>query len=209
MQNCTSYSLAPRPTMPRIRQRRPNTDPPKSDAKPLIDIPEEEQWRLINESGVLHKINSNQRPSESTDSEYSLMDEILDTNMIIIPFCSILLLMDILIHNQYGRHASFKELFDSMSSRGPILALFIFYIHRHKRSRSIQLFLFILSCAAGTRLMYLIALGSWLVNMRQCPPLATIWIYTALELDLVPTVVSLTVTASFVWWKGLQRYLFS
>ncbi|KAJ3894583.1 hypothetical protein GG344DRAFT_40646 [Lentinula edodes] len=207
--------------MPRIRQRRPNTDPPKSDAKPLIDIPEEEQWRLINESGVLHKINSNQRPSESTDSEYSLMDEILDTNMIIIPFCSILLLMDILIHNQYGRHASFKELFDSMSSRGPskhlassLRDLFnhhcssstvcISLIHRHKRSRSIQLFLFILSCAAGTRLMYLIALGSWL-----CPPLATIWIYTALELDLVPTVISLTVTASFVWWKGLQRYLFS
>ncbi|KAJ3811923.1 hypothetical protein EV368DRAFT_34211 [Lentinula lateritia] len=198
--------------MPRIRQRKPNTDPPETDVKPLIDIPEEEQWRLINESGVLHKINSNQRPSESADSEYSLMDEILDTNMIIIPFCSILLLMDILIHNQYGRHASFKELFDSMSSRGPSKHLAFslrdllnhLFTLQHKRSRSIQLFLFILSCAAGMRLMYLIALGSWL-----CPPLATIWIYTALELDLVPTVISLMVTASFVWWKGLQRYLFS
>ncbi|KAJ4466507.1 hypothetical protein J3R30DRAFT_3586965 [Lentinula aciculospora] len=195
--------------MPRIRQRKPNLDPPISETKPLLDIPEDEQWRLINESGVLQQINSDQRPSESKDSEYSLMDEILDTSMIIIPFCSILLLMDILIHNQYGRHASFKELFDGMSSRGPILALFIFYIHRHKRSRRIQIFLFLLSCIAGTRLMYLIALGSWLVNMRQCPPLATIWIYTALELDLGPTVISLMLTAFFVWWKGLQKYLFS
>ncbi|KAJ3987208.1 hypothetical protein F5890DRAFT_1571850 [Lentinula detonsa] len=198
--------------MPRIRQRKPEAKLPKSDDTPLIDIPEEEQWRLINESGVLHKISSDQRQSESTDSEYTLMDEILDTSMIIIPFCSLLILMDILIHNQYGRHASFKELFDGMKSRGPsigVLALFIFYVHRHKRSSEIQTFLFLLSCAAGTRLMYLIALGSWLVNMRQCPPLATIWIYTVLELDLGPTVISLMVTACFVWWKGLQKYLLS
>ncbi|KAJ3817088.1 hypothetical protein F5880DRAFT_121368 [Lentinula raphanica] len=104
-----------------IRQRKPNPEPPKSDATPLIDIPEDEQWRLINESGVLHKISSDEAP---TDSEYTSMDEILDTSMIIIPFCSLLLLMDILIHNQYGRQASFKELFHGTSSRGPILALF-------------------------------------------------------------------------------------
>ncbi|KAJ3999524.1 hypothetical protein F5050DRAFT_1564943 [Lentinula boryana] len=190
--------------MPRIRQRKPEAKPPNSDDTPLIDIPEEEQWRLINDTGVLHKISSDQQQSESTDSEYTLMDEILDTSMIIIPFCSLLILMDILIHNQYGRHASFKELFDGMKSRGPILALFIFYVHRHKRSSEIQTFLFLLSCAAGTRLMYLIALGSWL-----SPPLATIWIYTVLELDLGPTVISLMVTACFVWWKGLQKYLLS
>ncbi|KAJ3971263.1 hypothetical protein EV361DRAFT_230160 [Lentinula raphanica] len=197
--------------MARIRQRKPNPEPPKSDATPLIDIPEDEQWRLINESGVLHKISSDERRSDltPTDSEYTLMDEILDTSMIIIPFCSLLLLMDILIHNQYGRQASLKELFDGMSSRGPILALFIFYVHRHKRSQEIQSFLFFLSCATGTRLMYIIALGSWTVNMRQCPPLATVWVYTALELDLLPTVISLMMTALFVWWKGLQKYLFS
>ncbi|KAJ3724777.1 hypothetical protein C8R42DRAFT_764594 [Lentinula raphanica] len=114
--------------MARIRQRKPNPEPPKSDATPLIDIPEDEQWRLINESGVLHKRSSDERRSELMlmDSEYTSMDEILDTSMIIITLLLstpthgyVQLGQKSLIHNQYGRQASFKELFDGMSSRGP------------------------------------------------------------------------------------------
>ncbi|KIK65353.1 hypothetical protein GYMLUDRAFT_38801 [Collybiopsis luxurians FD-317 M1] len=196
--------------MPRkIRERKASTLP-ESDTKPLIDIPEDEQWRLINETGVLHKI-SEQTPTSAVNSDpspYPLVDEILDTSLFIIPFCSLLLLMEILVHNQYNRHATYGALLERMSTGGPILALFIFFIHRHKRSRRVQIFLFVLSCVVGPRLMYLIARGSWLVNMRQCPPLATIWVYTALELDLGPCVVSLGVTGAYVWWNGFQKYMF-
>jgi hypothetical protein len=38
----------------------------------------------------------------------------------------------------------------------------------------------------------------------QCPPLVTVWIYTILQLDLGPAVLSLCTVASFVWWKGLE-----
>ncbi|KAF9075927.1 hypothetical protein BDP27DRAFT_1314738 [Rhodocollybia butyracea] len=198
--------------MPRMRLRKPSKETPSSDTKPLVEISEDEQWRLINESGVLNKV-SDQSPSNTTahaedPSPYPLVDEILDTSMWIMPFCSILLIMEVLIHTQYGRHATSKELVDRLCSGGPILALFIFFIHRHKRNRNVQIFLFLLSCVVGTRLVYLIARGSWLVNMRQCPPLATIWIYATVELNLGSAVASLLVTGSFVWWKGLQKYLF-
>jgi len=38
----------------------------------------------------------------------------------------------------------------------------------------------------------------------QCPPLATIWVYTVLQLDLGPAVLNLVVVGIFVWLKGLK-----
>jgi hypothetical protein len=38
----------------------------------------------------------------------------------------------------------------------------------------------------------------------QCPPLATVWVYTIVQLDLVPAVVGLAVVASWVKWQGLR-----
>jgi len=67
-----------------------------------------------------------------------------------------------------------------------------------------QYFLFVLSCIVGSRLIYQYNRASWLVNMKQCPPLVTVWIYTILQLDLGPAVLSLCTVASFVWWKGLE-----
>lgn len=85
-----------------------------------------------------------------------------------------------------------------------------------------QLFLFALSILVGTRMLYLINWGSWLVNMRQvyhccvggsityasqCPALATIWVYTVVQLDLLPAVVALSAVGGYVWWKDLRILL--
>jgi len=92
---------------------------------------------------------------------------------------------------------------------------------RYKHHRRMQYFLFILSCVVGSRLIYQYKRASWLVNMKQvihqspnlhvvlnihfqCPPLVTVWIYTILQLDLGPAVLSLFTVASFVWWKGIE-----
>jgi len=67
-----------------------------------------------------------------------------------------------------------------------------------------QAFLFALSLVIGPRMLWLVSRGSWLVNMRQCPPLATIWVYTIVQLDLLLSVVSLAIVAGWVKWTGLK-----
>jgi hypothetical protein len=89
-----------------------------------------------------------------------------------------------------------------------------------------QLLLFIISIAVGSRMIYQFNHASWLVNMRQvscsclervrrtatansylclqCPPLATIWIYTIIQLELIPAFLNLVVVGGFVWWKNLK-----
>jgi hypothetical protein len=71
--------------------------------KPLIDITEDEQWRLINQSGILQNPALVQESRvESTvvdveEEEFSLCDEIFNAVMLIMPFSSLLLLMEMCV----------------------------------------------------------------------------------------------------------------
>lgn len=41
---------------------------------------------------------------------------------------------------------------------------------------------------------------------EQCPPLATIWVYTIVQLDLGPAVLGLLGVGAWTWWKGLVLF---
>jgi hypothetical protein len=93
--------------------------------------------------------------------------------------------------------------------------------NRYKRTRWLQASLFVLSVVSGTRMIYLVNYGNWLVNMQQvrcffyapntivnkrlqCPPLGTIWVYTILQLDLGPAVLALSAVGFWVWRTGAR-----
>ncbi|KAK0230832.1 hypothetical protein IW262DRAFT_1340754 [Armillaria fumosa] len=182
----------------------------KIPSKPLIQLSEEEQWRLINESGVLHQVAaadgapSSEGIKQRKEADSPLAEEIFDAVVLIIPFTFLLVMMEILIHQQYGKVATLKILTDKLISGVPILSVFIFYTTRYKSHRTMQFIFFVIANVVGPRMVYLLSRGSWLVNMKQCPPLATIWVYTIFQLDLGPAVLNLALVVAYVWWKGLK-----
>jgi len=123
---------------------------------------------------------------------------------LIIPFCFLLLIMEILAFQQYHRPATFDELRDKMITGVPILSIFIFYTNRYKRRREMQTFLFALSIACGIRMVHVVNVASWLVVMQQCPPLATLWIYTVVQLNLFPAVLGLMIVGTWMKWKNYR-----
>lgn len=125
------------------------------------------------------------------------------TTTLLIPFTFCLVLMDVLIHQQYGQQARLADIGDRLLSGVPILALFIFYTTRHKHTRLGQLALFAASLFAGPRMLWTLGYKSYLVNIQQCPPLATIWIYTIIQLDLGPAVANLVLVGGWAWWTEL------
>jgi len=133
-----------------------------------------------------------------------LADEIFNAVLLIVPFSFLLLMMEILIHFQYGKRPSLQALVDRMAPGIPILSIFIFYTTRYKAHRRTQMLLFALSTIVGSRMIYLLNVGSWLVNMRQCPALATAWVYAIVQLDLGPAVLSLITVGCYVWWRELH-----
>ena len=83
-----------------------NISLPAKPANPLIKITEDEQWRLINQSGILQNraLVEESTGVESTvdveEDNISLCDEIFNAVMLIIPFSSLLLLMEMYVsHN--------------------------------------------------------------------------------------------------------------
>ena len=61
-----------------------------TSGKPFIEIPEEETWRIIQQTGIL-EVAKNQREVEEG---ISLGDEIFNAVLLIIPFSSLLLLIE-------------------------------------------------------------------------------------------------------------------
>ncbi|KAF8741139.1 hypothetical protein AX14_005735 [Amanita brunnescens Koide BX004] len=188
-----------------VRRRGNKTPAPAQKGNEKLDIPDDEQWRLINESGLLKKLDA-ASPELSTEEpdEISLGDEVFDAALLVIPFSFLLLMMDILIHYQYAKEPNFRVLGERMLTRVPILSVFIFYTARYKQHRRMQILLFALAVLAGCRMLFIIGQKSWLINMRQCPPLATLWIYAIVQLELGPAAMSLVTVGGFVWLKGLR-----
>ena len=86
---------------------------PKPD-KPLIDITEDEQWRLINQSGILRNPALVQESRvESTvdveDEENFLGDEIFNAVLLIIPFSSLLLLMEMYVSHSLSHLCNISD----------------------------------------------------------------------------------------------------
>ncbi|KIM46271.1 hypothetical protein M413DRAFT_441352 [Hebeloma cylindrosporum] len=185
-------------------------------SKPLVEISDDETWRFVKQSGILDSQAATLespsvmtlRPGETMPEILAevtpLSDEIFNAILLIMPFSAVLLLMEILIRHQYGKTASFEAIMDRMIPSVPILSLFIFYTTRYKQDRRMQALLFVISFTVGSRMIFLLNNASWLVNMKQCPPLATLWIYTVVQLDLAPAVLSLLAIAAFVKWKDLK-----
>jgi len=189
--------------------RRRTAAKSKAQSSNNAEIPEDEQWRLIRESGLLQQIpqeTQQETPVETDDDdeENSIFDEIFSAILLIIPFSFLLIMMEILVHQQYGQPTSLKNMFDRLLSGVPLLSLFIFYSNRYKSHRRMKFMLFLLSLAAGPRLIYVVNKASWITNMKQSPPLATLWVYTIVQLDLGPAVLSLCLIGVWYWWSGFK-----
>ncbi|EJD01340.1 uncharacterized protein FOMMEDRAFT_30051 [Fomitiporia mediterranea MF3/22] len=191
----------------------------QTQAPQIEDIPESEQWRIIEETGVLKKVPREWRESGGSsvlkeregeanpedDEPFSpLCNEIFNAIFFAIPFSTLYITMDVMAHRQYSQPITTLGLLEKIVWGIPFLFAFIFYTLRHKADRRTQALLFFLSIACGARLIYIVNWESWRVVVNQCAPLGTIWVYTVAQLNLIPAVAALAVVAAYVKWKELK-----
>ncbi|KAK0469931.1 uncharacterized protein EV420DRAFT_1497560 [Desarmillaria tabescens] len=166
-------------------------------------LSKEEKWRLMQESDH-PQVPDGPGVDEIEEQDSPLAEEIFNAITMIVPFSFLLLMMEILIRHQYGKHPGLDVLVERMVSNVPILALLIFYTMRYKEHRRLQIGLFLASVGIGCRVTYLLSRGSLYVNIRQIPPLCTLWIYAIVQLELGPALLNLATVAAYVWWNSLK-----
>ncbi|KAG9125626.1 hypothetical protein FRC07_006840 [Ceratobasidium sp. 392] len=170
----------------------PLAKPPTPDV-----ISEEEQWRLINDTGILQRAKEEQ-PVDA------LADSILNTAILAIPLSFLYILLDILVQQQYAQQPTILQELGRIIANVPIISILVHYTNKHKSKPVTQMMLFLAAILSGPRMIWLVNKGNWLAVSRQAPPLGTIWIYTIVQLNLVPAVASLAIVfgcAKLMNWK--------
>ena len=62
-----------------------------------VKLTEEEQWRLINESGVLERLSRTGHDDSEVEKRGPLPDEIFNATLLIIPFSFLLLMFEMCV----------------------------------------------------------------------------------------------------------------
>ncbi|KAF8760921.1 GAL4-like Zn(II)2Cys6 (or C6 zinc) binuclear cluster DNA-binding domain [Rhizoctonia solani] len=150
---------------------------PLSRPSELGEIPHDEQMRLINETGILGRL-----PAKDEEKLSPLVDSILDTTIMAIPLGTLYIVLDLLVQQQYAQQPTIKEEVGRVVTNVPT--------NKYKATPLAQLMLFLTAILAGPRMIWLVNKGSWLHVTRQAPPLGTIWIYTIIQLNLMPAVAT-------------------
>lgn len=99
----------------------------------------------------------------------------------------------------------------------PALYILTFLVSRPPSRRILphslwQSLLFVACIGSGTTLIHISATSSYLAVMSNAPGIATLWIWTVVQLDLIPAVLGLLGVAlavflrgegdSVIWWRS-------
>jgi len=186
---------------------RKNAKSTKKSPSNQPEISEEEQWRIINETGLLKQMKTSPPTAQVQEQvETPFAEEILNAMLLIAPFTFLLVMMDVVVHQQYAQKADLKVIVERLVSALPILSIFIYYTNKHKGNWRAKYLFFALSLAVGPRLVWVVNRAAWGVVMQQSPPLSVLWIYTIYQMDLGPAVLSLVFVGAWFLQSGLKFF---
>ncbi|CZT52594.1 uncharacterized protein RSE6_13943 [Rhynchosporium secalis] len=124
--------------------------------------------------------------------------------------------LDVLISHQYGADSIvWRDICWRTVQAFPVIFLLIYLFHQHpSRSPVIpplspkllhlthQILFFIGSVTAGCYLIYITNEHGYYAVMKTSPPLGCLWVWSVIELDLVPAVGSLLWCVVWLKWGG-------
>lgn len=97
----------------------------------------------------------------------------------------------------------------------PVFAPLFYVLHPHGSNPTLvpglpahwqhplrQFVFFVTSVCAGCYLIYISNTYSYLAVMKQSPPVGCLWIWSVMELDLLPAVTSVACAGTYLRWNG-------
>ncbi|GAB5591877.1 hypothetical protein Unana1_06777 [Umbelopsis nana] len=194
--------------MPTIRSRKQDKKEPlinQIPKSPQDDISDTDKWRIIEQSGVLKKINTaGTKANEGEDVQTTTIDYALQAVFLAIPFSLLFATFEVTVQVQYHEPWSFPQMGWRMVHVLPALVPLIYVTNRYKALRPIQALMAVASVVVGAFLLYTVHKSPSMGQMLRAPGLATIWIYLIVQLDLTPAVATLAIVGVYYYY-GLRQ----
>ncbi|KAJ3036818.1 hypothetical protein HDV00_002371 [Rhizophlyctis rosea] len=196
------------------KKRTTDSKPTSSSSEPLVDLSnEEDQWRIINETGILHKVAENDSKTKRGNKKRSQPEEYEDIPPLFLSILFALPLtvlhggLDYLVHVQYdyADHFNITRVLSRQLPLFPILITFIYFTSKYKFHWLAQSLFTVASAASGTYLVYVTKEDQTFGGMLKTPGLAILWIYSVIQMNLALAIVSLAGTFLYYhkeWFEG-------
>ncbi|KAG0245862.1 hypothetical protein B0O80DRAFT_495851 [Mortierella sp. GBAus27b] len=178
-----------------------------SDSSDIDDIPDPEKWRIITESGILEQANARENRSmahRNQEIEEADRDYLFEGIFFSIPTACLFIVMDILVHRQYGETYSGPDVISKLVKVFPAIFIMVYFSNKHKSSKFVQAIMFVVSTICGCYFLHTMYRSPALGIMLRAPGIITILVYCIVQLNLLPAVVSLALCGLYYQFGNVK-----
>ncbi|KAI0143514.1 hypothetical protein GGR57DRAFT_347578 [Xylariaceae sp. FL1272] len=206
-----------------IKLAQPDRSAPSE--KTLLDIAQE---RKLFEQADAHPTNQRKARQTTGDDETDPDDEnlsptaerILDSLLWSVSLGMLHFTLDVLVHNQYAQSFSFIDVAIRAWKAFAVFFVLFYVLHSHPSSPNLlpglplpfqsplrQAIFLVASTICGCYLIHITTSYGYIAIMKQSPPIACIWVWSVIELNLSLAVVSLAIIGGFFLQGGYSLKL--
>ncbi|KAK5118978.1 hypothetical protein LTR62_000189 [Meristemomyces frigidus] len=112
---------------------------------------------------------------------------------------------DVLVQHQYRQDVDWPAIFQRTATMVPILFLMIYLLRSEMVERfatARQAFYLVVAVVSGCYTIHVTNRYDYYYVMKQTPPLATLWIWSVIEMRLAFCVASVVANLGYLWWKN-------
>ena len=202
--------------LPQISYATPDFDKPRDpNTKTLYEIAAERQAELEKE-GFYDKYNDKYAHGENAgDHQFwsSPEDEPIgpagEATVWSISLAMFHFTLDVLVFHQYRQTIEWREIIVRMFSILPALWVLIYFLHIRRVMAwrwTRQCVFFAASVGAGAHLIKSGNRYGYYAVMKTAPPVGTIWVWSVVEMELVPAVAHMLAVGGYMWWNGFGNF---
>ncbi|KAJ3255974.1 hypothetical protein HK103_005781 [Boothiomyces macroporosus] len=169
--------------------------------KPLVDLSEDEQLRMVNQTGVLHKLKEREEAEASSN--------IFVASLLTLPLFITHCIFDYTVYLQFQETEKFntEHVWTKLFPALPAIYLCAYVTNYFKKSKIAQVFYLAITTAIGCRVIQLaVELETW-GAMQKTPGLVTLGLLMVIQMDLIPACLSVLFTLAFYFRKPLLEMI--
>ncbi|KAK6200585.1 hypothetical protein LQW54_009704 [Pestalotiopsis sp. IQ-011] len=123
--------------------------------------------------------------------------------------------LDVLVQHQYAVRISWVQIISRTATAIFVFLFLMFVLHPHPSAPRLihglpdhyqsplrQAIFFVTSVSCGCYLVYISNTYSYLAVMKQAPPLGCLWVWSVIEMNLLPATLSLASAGGYLWYGG-------
>ncbi|KAF9144835.1 hypothetical protein BGX30_011333 [Mortierella sp. GBA39] len=182
-----------------------DSDSDASDSD-IDDIPEPEKWKIITESGIIDQVKASDKRKRHQKQvrEAADRDYIFEGIFFSIPTTCLFVVMDVLVHRQFGEAYGGSDIFHKVIKVFPAILIMVYFSNKSKNSKFTQAAMFVVSTICGCYFLHTMFRSPAMGIMLRSPGVITILVYCIVQLNLLPAVISLALCGLYYQFGNVK-----